>query len=1104
MYKTILCAAMALVASSARADLVITGVIDGPLSGGVPKALELYASEAIPDLSVYGIESAQNGAAAAGEEFEFPADSLAQGEFIYVASESSGFEAFFGFAPDYVTGHMSINGDDAIILYNGGVESDVFGEVGVDGTGTAWEHLDGWAYRLNSAGASSEFNADSWNFSLPNALDGETSNTTAAIPFPTASYAPQATSASIIINEVDADTSGTDVEEFVELYDGGAGSTPLDGYWLVFYNGNGDSAYRSIDLSGLTTDANGYFVAGNSGVANVSFTFPSNGLQNGADAVALLQTDSAIVNGSPIDLSTVVDALVYDTNDSDDAGLLTLLNAGQMQINEGSNNSALESNQRCENGTGGARNTDSYIQALPTPGADNNCEVIPEAEFVLISELQGSAAESPLLGQLVKVNAVVVGDFQDADLDASRNLRGFFLQEEDADHDANDLSSEGLYIFDPDTLTDVELGDLVEVTGTVAEYFGETQLQATEVSVLSKSQLSLVSPQIISLPSASVSVNQNGKFQPELEAYEGMWVEISGTLTINEQFQLDRFNEIKLVAGERPYQFTQLNSPDVAGYANHLQSLGARQITYDDGLSVQNANIGMLQGFENYEEANAKRMGDQVDNLSGVLDYKWAGSSSSGSTWRVRANQEGVNQFTSSLEGNSPNPRPSAPEQVDGNLKVASFNVLNFFLTFNGQTTEVGLNARGAHDQEELDRQLPKLVNAITAMDADILGLVELENNFDNTSDGSTAIEVLVDAVNAQLGDSVYAYVYPGSQFVGTDAIAVGIIYKLDSVEIAEDTAPSTLDDTVASSLAGFAGHDFVNDPIFDGPSTNRVSLAASFSHLQTGDALTVAVSHFKSKGSSGLSDQASPNFDQNDGAGFWNNRRLLGAMALQEWIASSPTGLQEDDVILLGDFNAYALEEPVQYLLSNGYSNVESETAYSFTFDGQLGTLDYLLVSDELSDKLAGVSVWHINSDEADALDYNLDFGRSSAYYDGSTSTRNSDHDPVFVGLNMESAAIDPAQVLEYFVAEVQSGNIQGKGRTYWQRRFKLFAYYLNLKKAVSHAQRGYIQSSCRKFSLAQRFADNNKRPRDLIEGTSVESLNEMLTQVREQLNCH
>jgi predicted extracellular nuclease len=704
----------------------------------------------------------------------------------------------------------------------------------------------------------------------------------------------------------------------------------------------------------------------------------------------------------------VVDAVVYDTNDGDDTALLA--GFGQTsQFNEAAaGDKDRDSNQRCPNGTG------DFAAFPPTPGIENVC-VLPVDE-VLISDIQGAPEDwgtdnfgnsdvSPLDGRQVMISGVVVGDFEDGDTDESRNLRGFFVQEETTDEDEDASTSEGIFVFegfsDFDAANNVALGDVVEVVGTVDEFFGETQIDSVQsITVLSSNNLAAVSPATISLPAVNTTESQDGDAQPDLEAYEGMWVVFEDTLTVTEQFQLDRFNEIKLVQGLRPFQFTQRELPSQAGFEAHLKELGKRRITYDDGLSVQNANVANLDGFgPAYSESVAVRMGDEISGLTGILDYKWAGNSASGATWRVRSSVDGSNVFTSTAQNNSPNPRPLEAPDVEGNVKVASFNVLNFFTTLrsSGSSTAIGMDPRGAWDQDEFDRQLPKLVNALVEIDADVLGLVELENEFDAINDGSTAIEVLVNAVNAELGAGTYDYVVPGRQFVGTDAIAVGVIYKPGRVQIPDDAEPAVLDDEVLPSLPSF-GDAFVL-PVFDGESTNRASLAVTFKPRKAGEKFTVVVNHFKSKGPSGA---GGLNVDQGDGAGAWNERRLDAAEALLEWLRTYPTKIGTDQVIILGDLNAYAKEDPVRYLLENGFNNSESPDAYSYTFDGQIGTLDYLLFSDSLMKEFRGGAVWHINADEADALDYNLDFGRSAAYYDGNTPTRNSDHDPVIAGFMM------------------------------------------------------------------------------------------------------
>lgn len=1125
MKKLMLASFIAVASLNVQASMIISGVYDGPLSGGVPKGVELYVMNDIADLSSYGLGGANNGGGSDGQEFTFPAVSVSAGQYLYVASETPGFTSFYGFAPNYTSSAMSINGDDAIELFENGSVVDLFGDIDidVDGSGQAWEYTDGWVYRNTGVSRSPVFSPGDWSYSGVNALDNAASNAIAVKPFPLATYAADSGGGTytgdILINEIDADTESTDVLEFVELYDGGVGNSDLSGLSLVFFNGSDDASYASVDLDGLSTNANGYFVLGNPDVVNVDYSLGnSNSIQNGADAVALIRGDASdYPNDTPVGDANIVDAVVYDTNDADDAALLILLNGGQPQVNEaGANGSTVDSNQRCDSD---ARNTEGYIQAPPTPGSENACPT--SASLRMISEIQGTPAThlsnssgdtdlSPLNGEIVSVEGVVVGDFQDGDADESRNLGGFFVQEESNDEDGDAESSEGIYIFEPNISVDVNVGDLVRVSGTVAQFFGETQLNnITEIQILDSDRLADVTPARIALSAITkTTLSQDSRIQPDLEAYEGMLVTFTDELQITEQFQLDRFNEVKLVAGERPVQFSQVHQPDATMFADAQRTLGARRITYDDGLNTQNAGVSLLDGFSGYSEASAKRMGDRVSDLQGILDYKWAGSSSSAATWRVRSHVDGTNTFTSSAEGDSANPRPTAPTNIEGNLKISSFNMLNFFTTLDdgSASTAVGLSPRGADDltrfgvepsSAEFDRQRVKIVNAVLAIDADVLGLVELENEFDAISDGSTAIEVLVNSLNAATGSDTYSYVYPGVQFVGSDAIAVGFIYKPSVVSLADNSEVALIDDGVAQQLSVFSSRDFATDPIFNGPSTNRVSMAASFTHAASGETFTVVANHFKSKGPSGLTDISSPNFDQADGAGYWNQRRLDASVAISEWIAEAPTGIVDEDVIILGDLNAYAMEPPVQYLLAAGYNNVENDDAYSFVFDGQVGTLDYLLISDSLVDKFVDATVWHVNADEADALDYNLDFGRDTRYFDGGTATRNSDHDPVLASFEFSETPITVVELIASYKTALAEGAISGVGS------FDPYRIVKMLKKAAWFDRQGKISKECRILAKADLYTDGEVRPADLIQGSGLVDFNAQILDLRDELNC-
>ncbi len=210
-----LSAVLAMILSStgfAQSNLIVTGVLDGPLPGGTPKAVEIYVVNDIADLSIYGFGSANNGGGSDGEEFTFPADAVVTGQYLYIATTSVEFNDFFGFDPDYVTDAAAINGDDAVEIFMNGVAVDVFGDIDVDGTGEVWEYMDGWAYRIDGTGPTTAFNPGEWTYSGINALDNETTNASAATPWPLGTYSteegPEPTVVTIVEIQETTDPSG--------------------------------------------------------------------------------------------------------------------------------------------------------------------------------------------------------------------------------------------------------------------------------------------------------------------------------------------------------------------------------------------------------------------------------------------------------------------------------------------------------------------------------------------------------------------------------------------------------------------------------------------------------------------------------------------------------------------------------------------------------------------------------------------------------------------------------------------------------------------------------------------------------------------------------
>jgi predicted extracellular nuclease len=957
-------------AAATTGDLVITGVIDGPLAGGLPKAIELYVVNDIPDLSVYGVGSASNGGGTDGQELTFPAVAAVGGDFLYLATEDVGFSSFFGFAPDFISVTAAgINGDDAIELFLNGTVVDVFGEATHTGAG-AWEYTDGWAYRVSGSGQDPVFALGNWSFSGPNALDGATTNATAATPFPIGTYTEDPVTpppSSVIINEVDADTPGTDMAEFVEIYDGGTGNTSLSGLALVHYNGSTDQVLSAVDLTGAVTDADGYAVV----CGDVDETFAANcdldaaGLQNGADAVALYAGAAAdFPVNSPIVVDGLIDALVYDTSDADDPGLLTLLNAGQPQVNEDENGaSADESNQRCPNGTGGARNTTTYDQFAPTVGVANVCVVPPPDPVALfIHEIQGPGAASPVDGTAVIVEGVVVGDFQ-----GTGALRGFHLQEEDTQADTDPLTSEGIFVFDGNFGVDVAMGDLVQVTGTVDEFNGLTEITSVTAVTVVSTGIS-VTPATLQLPVTALS---------DFEAFEGMSVHVPQTLTISEFFNYGRFGEIVLTHG-RQFQPTALFEPGSPAAMELAAANALSRITLDDGRTSQNPDPAIHPNGAEFTLENRFRGGDTVTNVTGVLDFAFG-------LYRIHPTQ--------GADYSVENPRPAKHDKVGGRIEVAAFNVLNYFSTIDTGVFICGpledQECRGADDPEEFTRQRDKIITALARIDADVVGLMEIENH-----PTDAALADLVAGLNERMGAGTYDYIGSGS--IGPDAIRIAIIYKPKRV-------------TPLGADAVLDSEEFL-DPNGLGDAQNRPAQAQTFRE-KNGVVFTVVVNHFKSKGSG-----CGPG-DDDPVQGNCNLTRTLSAGVLTDWLATDPTGSGDPDILVIGDLNSYDKEDPIDALTAGSdatpgtgddftdlLAEFEGEEEYSFLFDGQLGYLDYALASQSLLDQVRGATVWHINADEPALIDYDTEFKQDAqdALY-APDQYRSSDHDAVIVGLHLD-----------------------------------------------------------------------------------------------------
>ena len=622
--------------------------------------------------------------------------------------------------------------------------------------------------------------------------------------------------------------------------------------------------------------------------------------------------------------------------------------------------------------------TESLLVELTAPagyviaasGAQAQITLLDNDRISLISAVQGSGATSPLLDQNVTLRAVVVGDFQ-----LTGELSGFFLQEETADQDSSTLSSEGLYVAYPlsGSNVDVQLGDRVLVNGVVGERFNQTILTSVQALTVEASGR-LADTRRVDIPNLQAQRSTS----LDLEPYEGMWVRFPETLSVNGLFGQFRYGEVELSAGGLPVQPTNVMEPGAAAYAAE-QATALRELVLDDG-SASSYRPASAATVAAPVRDQLLRRGDTISGVEGVVGYDF-------SKYRLHP--------TAALAFASENPRPEAPTAAGaGQVRLASFNVLNTFTTLNsgGALTDSGLAPRGANTAEELERQLSKLTTALLGLKADVIGLMELENDSDDAT-----LKTIVDRLNGALpANSGRAFSYVPTGLIGSDAIKVALIYN--NLAVATNGVARVLD------AAAFT------DPLASGTPKNRPALAQSFRELASGEIVNVVVNHLKSKGAT---DATGADLDQRDGQAAFNATRTAAAARLLEWINSNPTGSSDPDWVVLGDLNAYAMEDPIQVFEAAGYRNAlpsftaEPPSSYAFyTPVDMSGALDHMLISPSLVPQATAALGWSINADEGAFRDYNRDTNSNGSatvrdFY-VADPYRTSDHDPVLLDLKL------------------------------------------------------------------------------------------------------
>ncbi|HMX27508.1 MAG TPA: ExeM/NucH family extracellular endonuclease, partial [Blastocatellia bacterium] len=589
-----------------------------------------------------------------------------------------------------------------------------------------------------------------------------------------------------------------------------------------------------------------------------------------------------------------------------------------------------------------------------------------DLNLTLIHDIQGTSETPNFVGQSKIIQGIVVGNFQ-----TSAGLSGFFVEEEQSDWDADPNTSEGIFVFDGATpVTTVNVGDKVTVTGTVLNFGGPpglTELSPTTSVVVNSSGNTLPPAQTVTLPVGTSPAT-------DLEKYEGMRVQFAQSLFVTGNADLAHFGELNLSANSKLYIPTNSVDPNdnpasgnsISGNSN-VPAVTAQQtlnnnsrIILDDGKSGTYPNPIPFLGAG----TNATiRLGDSVSSLSGVMSYGFG-------SYRIEP--------TGPVAFNALNPRPAAPASVgNSTLRVVSFNVENYFAT-----TGTG---RGPDNATELQRKRAKVAAALAGLNADVIGLIELEKGTQAVPDA--AVNDIISALNT-LGVGTYAAVStPTAVYtvpVGTDTdIKSGIIYRTSAVT----TVGASFTDTTA--------------PV---GTYSRAPIAQTFQQTSNGEKFTFVVNHFRSKGCSGGSGLDA---DQGDGQACFNDRRRNQAQSVVAFVNSTILPI-DPDVLVVGDLNAYGQEDPVDVFRAAGYSDVVGQYVsladqYSFTFSGEIGRLDHAFATGNLANQITGGTIWHINADEPAAFDYNTENKPDDRY--APTPYASADHNPVLVGIALSSA---------------------------------------------------------------------------------------------------
>jgi predicted extracellular nuclease len=600
-----------------------------------------------------------------------------------------------------------------------------------------------------------------------------------------------------------------------------------------------------------------------------------------------------------------------------------------------------------------------------------------------IAQIQGTGTVSPLVGKTVTTEPALVTAVYPS---GPGSLGGFVIQTPGTGGKRNlSAASQAVFVYTGTTQTTVKIGDAVQVTGVVGEYNGLTQLSGNIGVTPLTQKLTPVKP-VTNKWADTASTREN---------LESMLYQPSETFTVSNTYNVGRYGEVGLVSGRTlPMQPTEAARPGTPQAAAQTAFNEAMTVTLDDGTNrgFAASPTQAPRSVPYITPSKPGAVGDAAHITKPVIvDYRY-------NLWRF--------QPTSPVEtGGEPvriQHRDEAVPGVGGQLRIATFNVLNYFTTTgdaagckgSNYSTDgtfnvaSGCSVRGAFDAADLARQQAKTVSAINALSASVVGLMEVENSARLGEKKDEALDTLVAALNKAAGYTKWAAAHvPADQYEPLD--------QQDFIQSAIIYQPSQA--TLTGPVRALGTQATVGKPF----NAARTPIAATFTSTgggKTTTPTTVVVNHFKSKGSA---PKTGPDADKGDGQGAWNATRVAQANALLGWIPELTKQAGSADIALIGDFNSYSQEDPIQVFAAAGFKDAAPRGGareFTYQYDGLSGSLDHVLLSPSLAKRLTGAAAWNINSVQSPLLQYAQYRTTAQDYYQPNWFA-SSDHDPFIAG---------------------------------------------------------------------------------------------------------